>query len=102
VGIQLVAENEKTGRKEKRTATAAAWVKKPTKLNLISPWLVSATPILIISTMIPKFLDGSWMRNVHEMIRMATGVNACTMALFNERKIKESRGLPSTSGYSSR
>lgn len=66
----------KNGTEVERTATAAAWVRKPKRLNLSSPWEARATPVEIMRMMTANFLFGSCRRNVHEMRRMATGVNA--------------------------
>jgi hypothetical protein len=60
-----------------RTATAAAWVMKPTRLNLSSPFEASATPAEIMNTIMASFLLGSCNLNVQEIKRIATGVNAC-------------------------
>lgn len=61
------------------TATAAACVKNPTRLNLNSPLLANATPQEIMNTMTANRLLGSCIRNVHEIKRMATGVNALSI-----------------------
>lgn len=60
------------------TATAAAWVMKPTRLKWSSPWEARATPVEIMKTMTASFLLGSWIRNVQEINRIATGVKACS------------------------
>lgn len=49
---------------------------KPIRLNLSSPWEARATPIDIIKTIMASLLFGSWIRNVQDMRRIATGVNA--------------------------
>ena len=64
------------------TATASTWVKKPTKLNRSSPLEARATPEEIIRTMTPSFLLGSWIRKVHEIRRMATGVKALSIWIY--------------------
>jgi hypothetical protein len=62
-----------------RTATAAACVTKPIRLNLISPRDARATPIDIIKTITVNFLLGSWILKAHEIRRIATGVNAYSL-----------------------
>ena len=61
----------------KRTATAAAWVMKPTRLKRSSPREASETPAEIMNTITARRLLGSLIRNDHEMSRIATGLNAC-------------------------
>ena len=73
-----------------RTATAAACVRNPMRLKRSSPREASATPDEIMNTMTARRLLGSWMRKVHEMSRMATGVNAYEQGQTNE--IREAEG----------
>jgi len=63
------------------TATAAAWVMKPMRLKWSSPWEARATPVDIMRTMTASFLLGSWMRNVQEISRIATGVKAWVVSV---------------------
>lgn len=60
-----------------------------------SPCDASATPHEIITTIIANFLLGSAMRNVHEMSRMATGVNAWmyTFELWKAQMMKNKMNL---------
>ncbi len=64
------------------TATAAACVKNPTRLNRSSPLDARATPDEIMNTITASFLLGSWIRKVHEIRRMATGVNALSIWMY--------------------
>lgn len=60
----------------RHTATAEACVTNPIRLNLSSPFEARATPAEIINTITASLRFGSAIRNVHEMMRIATGVKA--------------------------
>jgi hypothetical protein len=57
------------------------------RLKRNSPREASATPEDIIKTMTANFRLGSWMRKVQDIMRIATGVNACgNMEMLDRKK----------------
>jgi hypothetical protein len=72
IGVRLGMEKGK----RRLTRTAPAWTRKPPRWKRISPREASATPVEIMRTITASFLEGSCIRNSHEIRRIATGVNA--------------------------
>lgn len=64
------------GEKGGLTRTAPAWTMNPPRWKRSSPREARATPVEIRITMVPSFLLGSWIRNIQEIRRIDTGVNA--------------------------
>jgi hypothetical protein len=79
---------------KQRTPTAAAWMRKPIRLKRNSPCDARATPDDIIKTMMASLRLGSWIRVVHEIRRIATGVNAYANVLYQESRGGKKRASP--------
>jgi len=61
-------------------------MRKPIRLKRNSPCDARATPDEIMKTMMANLRLGSWIRVVHEIRRIATGVNAYANSQYQQMK----------------